>query len=414
MKRSTYAWYVVALLAACNFLNYALRNVLFAAYEDLRVEFHLSNSELGLLGTVYMAAHALATVPAGWLGDRVDRKRMLAIAIVLWSFGGVVSAAAPDLAWLMAGRAITGLATAAVVPVANAILSELFPPARKASVLAVFNVGLFLGGASGFVIGTNAGHPAGVLGLALPGLLAAILVARLDVPGQGVVTEVTPGVRELIRQFRALLEVRTLRWLMVSTTSMAFAAGGYQSWLKDFLQQEKGMTEDGAMGVLGVALVGGLAGVVAGGRIADRLRRRWEFGRLATISIGMACTVPCALVCIYAPPGAGLMLGAIGTMFFISWYHGPMAASVDDLAPAGRASSTQALVIFTMHLLGTAPSSWLVGRIKDSASFTTAMLVPTAFVGLAALAMTRAFRSFGEDAHGSTRGGRGAITALDG
>jgi len=414
MKRSAaYGWYVVALLAACNFLNYALRNVLFSAYDDLRGTFHATDSEIGLLGSVYMAAHALATLPAGWLGDRVDRRRMLSIAAVLWSLGALIAAAAPNLGWLIVGRAITGLATAAVVPVANAILSEIFPPARKASVLAVFNIGLFLGGTGGIAIGL-VGHPTGVLVLAFPGLLAALLVARLDVPSTSGVVEATPGARELVRQFRALLRVRTLRWLMVSTTSMAFAAGGYQAWLLDFLQQDKDMSKEAATQLLGLAFLGGLAGVVAGGRIADRLRNRWVFGRLATISIGMACTVPCALACIYADRGVGLALASIGTMFFISWYHGPMAASVDDLAPAGRASTTQALVIFAMHLIGTAPASWLVGRIKDESSFTVAMLVPTAAIALAALAMTRAFGSFGSDAHGSTRGGGSAITAIDG
>ena len=54
-------------------------------------------------------------------------------------------------------------------------------------------------------------------------------------------------------------------------------------------------------------------------------------------------------------------------MFFISWYHAPMAATVDDLAPPGLAVAAQGLVIFTMHMLGTAPSSWVVGEISEHA-----------------------------------------------
>lgn len=402
MKRtSAYAWYVVALLATCNFLGYALRNVLFSAYEDLRAQYAATDSEIGLLATVYMAAHALATLPAGWLGDRVDRRHMLALAVVLWTLGAFVATIAPNLLVLGAGRALTGLATAAVVPVANAILSEIFPQAKKAAVLAVFNLGLFLGGTGGLALGAL-GHPAGSLVLAIPGLIAAVLVARLDVPPRGAAADASPGARELARQFAALFRIRTLRWLMVSTTAMAFAAGGYQAWLLDFLQQDKGMTKEAAIQLLAFAFVGGLAGVVAGGRIADRLRRRWAFGRLATISIGMACTVPCALTCIYSGPGVVLAIGSVGTMFFISWYHGPMAASVDDLAPTGRASTTQALVIFTMHLVGTAPASWLVGQIKQASSFTNAMLVPTAAVVVASLAMTRAFSSFARDSRAIT------------
>ncbi len=406
MKRSNrYAWYVVVLLATCNFLAYALRNVLFSAYDDLRSTYAASDSEIGLLTSVYMAAHAIATLPAGWLGDRVDRRRMLATAAVLWTLGAFVSAVAPNLAWFAVGRAITGFATAAVVPVANAILSELFPQAKKAAVLAVFNLGLFLGGTAGFAIG-KIGNPGGLLVFAFPGLVAAFLVVRLDVAPRGSPVEIAPGARELVRQFAALFRIRTLRWLMVSTTAMAFAAGGLAAWLLDFLQQDKGMSENGAIQLLALAGVGGLAGVVAGGRIADRLRRRWVFGRLAAISIGMICTVPCALTCIYSGRGVVLTLASVSTMFFITWYHGPMAASVDDLAPAGKASTTQALVIFTMHLVGTAPASWVVGQIKDASSYRAAMLVPTGALVVAALAMTQAFSSFRAD----TR----AITDADG
>lgn len=410
-----YGWYVVALLATCNFLNYAQRNVLFAAYDDLRAQFHATNAELGLLGTVYMGAHALATLPAGWLGDRMDRRRLLAIAAILWSGGAAIAAVAPDLVSLGVARGLTGLATAAVVPVANAIIADVFPAERKASVLAVFNLGLFLGGAAGFALGADPaiGHPAGVLLLAVPGLVVAALVARLDVPPRSRGGDRVPGAREAIRRLGELLQVRTLRWVMVSTTAMAFAAGGYQAWLFDFLREAKGLDEDAAQKVLGFAILGGLAGVLTGGWLADRLRRRVAYGRPATIALGMACTVPCALLCIYAAAGPALSVGAVATMFFVSWYHGPMAATVDDLAPDGGAVTTQALVISSMHLFGTAPASWVVGRIKDSTDFTTAMLVPTAVVGVASLAMTRAFSSFEADAAGSTRPGGGAITAGD-
>jgi predicted MFS family arabinose efflux permease len=408
--KARHGWYVVAVLAACNFLNYAQRNVVFAAYDDLRLKFAPTDASLGLLGTAYMASHALATLPAGWLGDRVDRRRLLAAAAVLWSLGALGAAAAPDMISLGIARAITGLATAVVVPVATTIIAEVFPSEKKASVLAIFNVGLFLGGAAGFGIGSFAGHPAGVLALGIPGFVVALLVLRLDVPPYARGDHASPGAAELARRFRELLRIRSLRRMMVSTTLMAFAAGGYTAWLLDFLEVAKGLSKPAATGMLGFAFVGGLAGVVTGGRIADRLRRRYPHGRLMTIAIGMASTVPCALLCIYAPPGPLLALGAVATMFFVSWYHGPMAASVDDLAPDGRAVTSQALVIFSMHLLGTAPASWVVGRIRDATTYETAMLVPTAAVALAALAMTRAFASFGADV---TRARASAMTDGD-
>lgn len=411
-RTAAYGWYVVALLASGNFLNYAHRNVLFSAYDDLRAAFWLSDAQLGLLGTIYMGAHALATLPAGWLGDRLDRRHLLAAAIVLWSAGAVAAACATGFATLAAARALTGLATACVVPVANAIISQAFAPQRKASVLAVFNVGLFVGGVGGAALGAFPGYPWALFGLAAPGAVLALLVVRLDVPPR-VGGAHAPGARAMLAEARALLSIPTLRWLMVSTTLMAFAAGGYQTWLLDFLKHDKGLSEGAATQLLAVAFGGGLAGVITGGRVGDALRRRWPHGRLAAIAIGIGATVPCATLAILAPPGPLLVVAAIGTMFFISWYHGPMAASVDDLAPPGRAVSIQAVVIFSMHLLGTAPASWVIGEIKQAASFRVAMLVPTVVVGVAALAMTRAFGGFARDAAGSTRDARGAITDRD-
>ena len=186
---------------------------------------------------------------------------------------------------------------------------------------------------------------------------------------------------------------------MGSATAMAFAAGGYLAWLLDFLGKERHLGEAGAVRVLGVALFGGLAGVVTGGRLADRLRRRWPAGRMIAIVIGMTATVPCALACLYGPGGAFLYAGSVLMMFFVSWYHGPIAASVDDLAPPERAATAQSLVIFVMHAAGTAPAWWIVGAVSDATSLTTAMLVPTAMVALAALLMSRAAATYPGRSH---------------
>jgi len=102
-------------------------------------------------------------------------------------------------------------------------------------------------------------------------------------------------------------------------------------------------------------------------------------------------------LCIELPPGPALYAASIATMFFISWYHAPMAASVDDLAPPARAVAAQGLVIFTMHLLGTASASYVIGAVSDARSLYVAMYVPTAGLVVAALAMIAATPTFAID-----------------
>jgi predicted MFS family arabinose efflux permease len=184
---------------------------------------------------------------------------------------------------------------------------------------------------------------------------------------------------------------------------MAFAAGGLQAWLLDFLQRDKGMSKEAATSLFTGCLVAGLFGVLAGGRVADRLRRRWAWGRPGAIALGMALTVPCGIGAILLPAGPALTASAVATMFFITWYHGPMAASVDDVAPAGREASAQAVVLFATHLIGTAPSSRIIGEINERWGGRPAMLTAAAAVAVAALLLALAFATMGPDAAAAGR-----------
>jgi len=407
-RRSTAAPNVLAILALANLLSYATRNVPFASYDDLRAQFHVSDADLGWLGTAFMFPHALATLPVGWLADRVDRRRVLAGGIVIWSIAGILGGLADSYQAVLATRVLVGLGTAAVVPVANAMLGERYAGSHKAFALAIFNLGLFLGGAVGFGLGGALGYPDAWIAIGGPGFavaLAVLLIAsdRAD-PTAAMPTataiaahSLRARLASLVVDVRAVVAVPTMRRLMLATVVMAFAAGGYQAWLLDFLQHDKGMSKAAATTLFGGCLVAGLAGVITGGRVADALRRVRPWGRPAAISLGMAITVPFAFASILLPTGLPLTLASVGTMFFVSWYHGPMAASVDDLAPAGRAASAQAVVIFTMHLFGTTPSSRVIGEIYERWGARPAMFVATAAVALAALLMTRTFATLRAD-----------------
>jgi MFS transporter, Spinster family, sphingosine-1-phosphate transporter len=399
------AWFALVALGLVNLLNYAFRNSFQPLYEPLRQRFGFVDWELGLVGFTYMFAHAAATLPMGWAGDRFDRRRLIAFSLGVASVAAAAGSYASGLVSLAIARALCGLGTAAVVPVANSILGEAFDGPRKAIALAIFNLGLILGGVAGIGLGTVLGYPDTWLAFAVPGVLLVPVVATLPVPPRRVGADVTAGgATAFARDARTLLAIPTLRWVIAAATIMAFAAGGYLGWLLDFLQRDRGMTLQDATKVLQVAIIGGLAGVIVGGRVADVLRRRWRAGRLIAICLGLGMTVPCAFICILAPVGPVLYGGALCTMFFVSWYHGPIAASVDDLATEGRAATAQSLVIFSMHALGTAPGWLVIGIVAGATSLTTAMLVNTGVVAIGVAVMARGARAMGR-AGGSGRGG---------
>jgi MFS family permease len=395
---------ILAALSLTNLVAYAVRNELLVVFPDLYTRFGLDDAKFGQLQTVFMLPHAAATLPFGWAGDRYDRRLVIAVGMVLASLAGAVGALGHSYTGLALSRACVGLGTAAVVPVANSILGEIFEGPRKASRMSLFNLGLFIGGVVGFAVGNALGFPLVVVVLAVPGVALAVWIIALPVP---VHRSPPPAVRwwrylaQLVPPFiadaRALLAIRTLRRVMLSATMMAFAAGGYAAWLKEFLTRDKHMSDSEAVQLLVFTLFGGLAGILAGGRIADRLRRRWVSGRLWTIALGMALTIPCAALSIVLPASPALYAVGVATVFFMSWYHAPIAASVDDLAPPGKSVTAQGLVIFTMHMLGTAPASWVLGEISQRSTLHFAMWIPTVALGVAAVAMMIATAGFAAD-----------------
>lgn len=401
--------YILVALAVTNLFSYASRNALFSVYPDLIERYGVDDAQLGFLTTVFMLPHAAATLGFGWAGDRYDRRRVIAIGMGICGVAGALGAIGSSYGLLTASRAIVGLGTAAVVPIANSILGQIFDGPHKASRLAMFNLGLFVGGVVGFGAGAALGFPLVVIVLALPSLLCGAWLMTLVIPPHGAPPPGSPqalapgpgslgdAIKLFLSDVRELLQIRTLRWVIISTTVMAFAAGGFGSWLQEFLVREKGLSKEEATLLLVIALVGGLSGIVTGARVADRWSTKAPAGRMWTIVVAMVVTAPCAAASILMPPGVGLYVIGVATLFFISWYHAPMAATVDDLAPPRLAVSAQALVIFTMHMLGTSPSSWVLGLISREWSIETALWVPTGALLVAAAAMAMATGSYARD-----------------
>lgn len=405
---------VLGVLAIANLVAYAARNGLVTVYPDLRDRFGFPDAKLGLLMTAFIVPHALGTVLFGWAGDRFDRRRVIALGLWVACVAGACGALATSAGTLVLSRVVLGFGTAAVVPVANSILGQIYHGSRKASRMAVFNLGMLLGGVAGFAVGLEVGFPAVVVVLAIPGAFLALVIARLPVPphpGSAVGASPAHSFGSLVAGARVVLQIRSLRWLIVATTAMAFAAGGYAVWFIDFLERDKGMSRGGATSLVMAAFVGAVGGIATGARLADRMRRRKVAGRLWVIACGMMLTLPCLAACLQFAAGPMLVVAGVATLFFMSWYHAPVAASVDDVAPPEHVAAAQGFVIAIMHLLGTAPSAWLLGALSDRYSLYVAMWAPTIAIAIAVIAVVSATRSFEADAQ-RAKGGGGKAASL--
>ena len=195
-----YSWYVLGVLVVVYILNFIDRQILSILAVDIKRDLALSDGQLGFLGGAAFAVfYALFGVPLGRLADRWHRVRLLTIGLVLWSTMTALSGLARNYLSLSLARMGVGVGEATASPTAYSLISDYFPARQRATALAIYSSGLYLGGGVSLLIGAKisqvwdkaypggglaglVGWQAAFLAVGLPGLLVAVWVASLREP----------------------------------------------------------------------------------------------------------------------------------------------------------------------------------------------------------------------------------------
>ncbi len=198
-----YSWYALSVLVLIYILNFVDRQILSILANDIKADLNLSDADLGFLyGTAFAVFYALFGIPLGKLADSWHRVRLMTIGLALWSLMTAVSGFARNGAALTVARIGVGVGEATASPSAYSLISDYFPARLRATALAIYSSGLYIGGGISLLIGGlvvenwNAAFPdGGPLGMAgwqaafvavgLPGLLLAIWVLTLREPVRG-------------------------------------------------------------------------------------------------------------------------------------------------------------------------------------------------------------------------------------
>jgi MFS family permease len=199
---SAYSWYVLGVLVVVYILNFIDRQILSILAVDIKRNLGLSDGDLGFLGGAAFAVfYALFGVPLGRLADRWNRVRLLTVGLVLWSTATALSGLARNFVTLSLARMGVGVGEATASPTAYSLISDYFPSRQRATALAVYSSGLYIGGGVSLLIGANiskwwdAAYPGGGIGglvgwqaafvaVGLPGVLLALWVASLREPAR--------------------------------------------------------------------------------------------------------------------------------------------------------------------------------------------------------------------------------------
>ena len=200
--RTATAW-VVVLTAIGSFMGALDTLVVSTALPTIRADLGASVSQLEWTVNAYNLSFAVMLVTAAALGDRLGRRRLYAVGLVGFALASVASALSPNVEWLIASRAVQGVAAAFMMSLGLALLSAAFPAERRGTAIGLFSAVTGLAVASGPLVGgavVNGLDWTWIFWLNVPiGLLAAPLVlarvkesfgpnTALDFPGLGLVT----------------------------------------------------------------------------------------------------------------------------------------------------------------------------------------------------------------------------------
>ncbi|WP_252181109.1 MFS transporter [Azospirillum sp. B4] len=370
--------YTVAVLCLTLILSFIDRFVINLVVDPIRAELGLSDVEVSLLqGAGFALIFAVAALPAGRLADRLNRPRLIAAGVIVWSFGTIACGISEGFRGFFVARVFLGFGEAALIPAASSLIIDGFSAARRGTALGIFSLGstsgsgiaLIVGGAVlGYLQTSTAALPV-IASLApwrqlmilmgIPGFFFVPLLLLIREPAHGH-RPAPPALPLFLRNLRA--ERCLVPRLCLAKGVMSLGDYGMAAWLPTLLMRHYAATPAAAGATIGIATaLPGVIGSIAGGMLVDWSARRHGVSTRANLILGSYGVALCGAVLI----GLGSSSLQIGLAFAI-WVAGSVSGSVvgrvtmQEHVPGNMRATTVALSITTTALIGIAVGPTLV------------------------------------------------------
>ncbi|MFI7120327.1 spinster family MFS transporter [Amycolatopsis sp. NPDC049868] len=362
------------LLFLANLLNFYDRSIPGLLSENIKHEFGLTDTQLGLTASAALVIYAIAGIPLGRLADKANRVRVLGVGLSGWSVLTALNGLMPNAWSFTALRSAVGIGEASCAPAANSLVADMFLPAQRARAVGVMQLGIPAATVlAAFTVGPIA-QASGNWRLpfflaAIPGLLIAAAMFWMKEPPRGT-REGAPTVRPapVAHPIRAVLAIPSLRWIALSGAAFNFAMYGIANFGVPFLLRYFGIHLAGASVTTGVVTgVFGVAGLLLGGVVADRARRRSEQARLRVAVVALLTAAPILAVAFLLGKNAFAgyaVLSALATLLLFGMYS-PVYASIYDVVEPRLRGTATAVYFIAMYVLGAAFGPFLIGAMSD-------------------------------------------------
>ncbi len=369
-----YSRYVLAILFLVYVVNFVDRQILSILLDPIKEELGATDTQMGFLtGFAFAVFYTGFGIPIARWADKGVRRSIIALGLTVWSLMTAACGFVQNFAQLAVARIGVGIGEAAGSPPAHSLISDYFPPEKRASAISLYNIGIPVGVALGYLTGgwivEFFDWRVAFFVVGFPGVLLAILL-RLTVkePPRGMSEgrAVDTATDSLWDVTKYLLSLRSFVLLAVAAGFSSFSAYGFGTWVPPFLGRvhEMGSGEIGTwMGVLNG--VGGALGMIVGGLIADRLGRRDARWYLWMSAISIVIYLPFSILFLLLDNSTTALLCYFIPIAVGNVYLGPVIALTHQLVKVRMRALASSVLLFFLNLIGMGAGPQAVGIISD-------------------------------------------------
>ncbi len=399
---------VLGMLLLVYTFNFIDRQILGILAVPIKTELQLSDTQLGVLGGIAFALlYSTVAVPLAWLADRTSRTWVITASLAVWSGFTALCGVATSFWQLFLYRLGVGVGEAGGVAPSYAVIADYFPPESRARALSIYSLGIPLGSAAGVLFG---GYVAALIDWRTAFIavgIAGILIAPLfrlvvkEPPRSAPAADAVP-----VGKVFPILARKKSFWLLAFGAASSSTLGyGMAFWLPSLLQRSFGLDLVGTSQFYGaVLLIGGVAGVLGGGILGDRLGKadRAAYARVPAVAFLLA--VPLFAAAVMSTSVTMAFIFALIPQALAYIWLGPVISAVQHLVPAHMRATASASFLLINNLVGIGGGTFILGALSDGLAksygdeaLRYAMLIGLSFYLLAALLMWLASKPLRDD-----------------
>lgn len=384
--RAAYAWYVVAVLTLVYVFSFIDRQILNLMVGPIRRDLRITDTQMSLLmGFSFAVFYTFFGIPLGRMADSRSRRSIIAAGFAAWSLFTAACGLTRNFGQMLLMRMGVGVGEAALSPAAYSLMTDYFPPNRRATALSVYGMGIYIGSGLAFLMGgavvgmashqdqwmlplIGATRPWQVIFFAvgLPGALLALLMYTVQEPlRRGVGATKRVPLREVaayVRENRA-----TFLCHNIGISLLAFSSYGSSAWIPTFFIRAHGWPA-AKTGVIYGAIVSvfGALGIAAGGWYADRLASRgFRDANFRVALIVALAWIPTGVGYLIAPNANVAMALLAPTIFLVAAPFGIAPAAITQIMPNQMRGQAAAVYLFVNNLIGLGLGPTAVAIVTD-------------------------------------------------